>query len=218
MKVSTLVVSVMAVLTFACGSTTGGTVTDSGVVDAGTPPKFDTAAKINNFLDGKTLTMEGANIPSHPNGFTENLDLGANTQCYQKVVMKIAAGAFAVGSDLGTMKGADGGGAPGTGKVGVCDRTTKSGMASFTSTAVLIENVKGNGECFDITVTFNGFSQEGRGTINADGSKLTLELFFGGQAAKHKCVDGNPGATGVVLNMNPFTGDAQQKYVVSVSI
>ena len=75
-----------------------------------------------------------------------------------------------------------------------------------------------DGECFDLTVTFNGFSQEGRGTINADGSLVTLELFFGGQAAKHRCADGDPGASGVTIKSTAFTGNALQKYTVATSI
>ena len=208
---STLLV-VLSVLTLACG--TPSVVGDAGF-DAGAVAKFDTAVKITNFLDAKTLTMEGANIPTYPNGFLQDLDLGASTQCYQKVVMKVASGSFAVTSDLGTMRGSDGGGAPGVGKLGSCDRLAKSNTVSFTSTAVLVENVKNNGECFDFTITFIGFSQEGRGTINADGSAVTLELFFGGKAAKHRCADGNPGATGVLVNGAAFTGNALQKYIVS---
>lgn len=224
MKLSSIAVSGVCVVLFACGGTTTGGVGGGAGGGAGggggggaAVMNFDTAAKITNFLDAKTLTMDGANIPTHPNGFLQDLDLGASTQCYQKVVMKIASGNFAVASDLGTMKGADGGGAPGAGKLGVCDRATKSGAVSFTSTAVLVENVKGNGECFDITVTFNGFTQEGRGSVTADGSKMTLELFFGGKAAKHRCVDGNPGASGVLVNTAAFSGDAKQVYVVTAT-
>ena len=45
---------------------------------------FDSATKIGAFLDGKELVMEGDNIPTHPNGFSEDVNLGANTQCYNQ--------------------------------------------------------------------------------------------------------------------------------------
>jgi hypothetical protein len=213
MKLPLLVVSALCVLTFACGAPM------QGAVDAGPKPesKYDSPTKISSFLEGKTLTMEGASIPTHPNGYLQDLDLGASTQCYQKVVMKVAGGNFAVTSDLGTMRGADGGAAPGVGKVGFCDHSVKSNTVSFTSTVVLIENVKGNGACFDITVTFNGFSQEGRGSVNADGTTMTLELYFGGKAANHRCADGDPGTSGVTVNSMPFSGSALQKYAIAAS-
>lgn len=201
----------------ACGGTTntpdsgtgggsgGGTATGGG--NGGND--FSTSARIMAHLEGKTMVMEGSDIPTSPNGFNENIDFGASTQCYQKVAIATLAGQFTVTSDLGTLNAPGDGGA-----VGMCDRTTKSNTVSFTSTAVLIDNVSNNGECFDITSTYNGFSQEGRGSISADGKTVTLELFFA--ATGHRCADGAVGATGVQLATQggpvPFTGDAKQVY------
>jgi hypothetical protein len=186
----------------ACGTPMTGS-------DGGTALDFSTSAKILAYLEGKTMTMQGADIPSHPNGFNENYNFGANTQCYQKVAISTLASNFQVTSDLGTLiMNADGG------AVGTCDHATKSNTVMFTSTAVLIENVSNNGECFDITSTYTGFSQQGRGKISADGKTVTLELFFA--ATGHRCADGAVGATGVQLSTMggpvPFTGNAKQVY------
>lgn len=174
--------------------------------EEGTPPtgslKFTTADGIRTHLDGKTMLMEGANIPSHPNGFSEDDDLGAVSQCYEKVQMTSSGGNFTVNSSLATVR-ADG-----------CDHVAARSQ-SFTSTAVLVENVKGNAECFDITITFVGFKQVGRGMLSEDGKKLTLELFFEGQAVGATCAAGAVGASTVVLNKQPFTGNAKQVYMVS---
>jgi hypothetical protein len=176
--------------------------------DGGTPPpdsqKFTTADGIRTYLDGKAMLMEGANIPSHPNGFSEDLELGAVSQCYEKVQMTNSGGNFTVNSSLATVR-ADG-----------CDHVFAKSQ-SFTSTAVLIENVQGNAECFDITITFVGFKQVGRGMLSADGKKLTLELFFEGQAVGATCASGGVGASTVVLNKQAFTGDAKQVYMVSAA-
>lgn len=222
MKNTILVCALMAVGGLvACGSpmstTDAGTGGGSGSgSDAGTGGgggsttlDFSTSAKISAYLEGKTMVMTGADIPTSPNGFNENLNFGANTQCYQKVSIATLAGNFNVTSDLGTLNAnADGG------IVGMCDRTTKSNTSSFTSTAVLIENVSNNGECFDITATYTGFSQQGRGKISADGKTVTLELFFA--ATNHRCADGAVGASGVMLSTQngpvAFTGNAQQVY------
>lgn len=185
------------------------TETDAGV-DAGVTMKdFSTPAKILAHLEGTTMVMQGADIPSHPNGYNENLNFGASTQCYHKVSIATLGGQFGVTSDLGTFNSI-----PDAGIVGMCDRTTKSNTVTFTSTALLIDNVKNNGECFDVTATYNGFSQSGRGQISADGKTFTMELFFA--ASGHRCADGAVGATGVQLATQagpvPFTGNAKQVY------
>ncbi|MGV3624555.1 MAG: hypothetical protein ACO1OB_27295 [Archangium sp.] len=200
----------------ACGSTpgpmdggSGGGSGGSGGGSAGND--FSSSTRILAHLEGKTMVMEGNDIPTSPNGFNENVDFGASTQCYQKVSIATLASQFTVTSDLGTLnKMAD----AGVGSVGLCDRTTKANTVSFTSTAILIENVSNNGECFDITATFNGFKQEGRGSISADGKTVTLEFFF--SATGHRCADGAVGATGVMLATQAgpvaFTGNAKQVY------
>src|SRR5688572_21158666 len=144
---------------FACG---GEPIYDNDNTNTG----LTTPSRITEFLNGKTLTMEGAAIPTHPNGYDQNVDFGAATQCYMRVVMSPLGGKIRVVSQLGTLS--DSG----------CDRMRLSGEASFDSTAVLIENVEGQAECFDFTITYPGFGQEGRGRINAEKTELTLEIFF----------------------------------------
>jgi uncharacterized lipoprotein NlpE involved in copper resistance len=169
--------------------------------DHDTEVKYNTADKVKTYLEGKTMVMEGANIPSHPNGFSEDVNYGSATQCYNKVTMRMAGGNFSVTSTMATVQD--------TG----CDHVA-AGELSFTSTAILVENVKADGSCFDITVTYNGFSQEGRGQISQDGKTAKLELFFSGQATGHRCAAGTVGAQTVTLNSNAFTGNAVQTYTI----
>lgn len=193
------------------GGTGGGTATGggSGSTGGGSGNDFSTSTLILAHLEGKTMTMEGADIPTHPNGFSENIYFGSSTQCYQKVAIATLAGQFNVTSNLGTLNANADGGA-----VGMCDRATQSGTASFTSMSVLIENISNNGECFDITATYNGFKQEGRASISADGKVFTMELFF--SATGHRCADGAVGAATVMLpsmaGPYAFVGDAKQVY------
>jgi hypothetical protein len=79
---------------------------------------------------------------------------------------------------------------------------------------VLIENVRDNGECFDFTITFPGFGQEGRGKIEEDGSEMTLELFFKDRATGHRCDDGDVGDRTVTASGVAFAGDARQIYAI----
>ncbi len=167
-------------------------------------PKFDTADNIRNYLEGKKLLMEGSNIPSHPNGYDEDVNYGSATQCYQKVEMVVASNNFQVTSTLGTQE------------QGMCDHTKAMGTPlTFTSTAVLIENVKADATCFDISITYPSFKQEGRGSLSADGKTLTLEIFFETQASGATCEAGAVGSSTVTLNQEAFTGNAKQVYTVS---
>lgn len=174
-------------------------------------PKFDTADNIRTYLEGKALLMEGNSIPSHPNGLDEDVNYGSATQCYNKVEMKFASGNFAVTSTLGTLRDA-----PTTLSRGTCDRATVSNTQSFTSNTVAIENVSADASCFDITISYTGFKQVGRGNMSADGKTLTLELFFEG-ATGANCAAGAVGSSTVQVNGAAFTGDAKQVYAVSVA-
>ena len=178
-----------------CGEDT----TDPGNEDTG--PKYNTADKVKTHLEGKTMVMEGTNIPSHPNGYSEDVNYGSATQCYNKVTMQVAGGNFSVTSTLATVQD--------TG----CDHVA-AGELAFTSTAVLVENVKEDGSCFDITVSYNGFGQEGRGQISQDGTTAKLELFFTGQATGHRCADGALRSQSVTLSGTAFTGTAVQTYTL----
>lgn len=161
-----------------------------------------TPSRVMAFLDGRSLVMEGDRIPTHPNGFDQNRDFGAATQCYMRVTMAPLGGRFSVKSELGTLAN------------DACDRTRLSGEASFVSTAVLVEKVEGDAECFDFTITYAGFGQEGRGRILPDRSALELELFFKDHAIGHRCADGAVGSRTVTLNQAPFDGDATQVYAI----
>ena len=180
-----------------------------------TPPvttpteKYSTSAKILAYLEGKTFKMEGAAIPSHPNGFDEDVNFGSATQCYKSVAMTTNGGRVQITSTLGTLENA-----PMTGVKGTCNHDMQSAELMFDSTAVLIENVKGNGTCFDYTVTYPGFGQEGRGSISADGKTVVLELYFKDQATGHRCAQGDVGAASVTLNQNAFTGNSKQTYTL----
>lgn len=187
---------------------------DGGVTaDAGTTVRLDSTAKIEAFLTGRTLTMEGSNIPSHPNGYASNTNFGQATQCYNKTIMTYSSGQLSVTTTLGTLTGA-----PNTGDVGTCDTSTVLGSPLvFASTAVLIENVSGDADCFDISVTYPGFAQEGRGRVAADKQSVILELFFKDQATGHRCAAGAVGAATVQLRGAAFTGNAQQVYAVTTN-
>ena len=187
-KLMTLAAS--ALLLAACGSTKDST-----------PPTLDTATAINTYLEGKAWKMAGADIPSHPNGFNEDVNYGAYTQCYADTTITVGSGVWHVVSHTATLAGTP----------TACDHVSAA-TATFDSSTVLVENVAGNGTCFDVTVTYTGFSQAGRAAFSADGRTLQMELFFGSQATHHRCADGLPGATGVVLNGAAFTGTAVQTY------
>ncbi|MEZ4439206.1 MAG: hypothetical protein R3B72_08960 [Polyangiaceae bacterium] len=178
--------------------------------DGAGAPDLTTAAKIETYLAGKTLTMTGADVPSHPNGFDENTNFGQATQCYVSTVMMLMGQTFQVTSELGTLENA-----PNTGDMGTCNKSMVSNTLMFSSTNHLIENVEGNADCFDFTITYTGFGQEGRGSISADGQTLNLELFFKDQGVGIRCADGAVGSGGVTLNGNAFTGDAVQVYRIT---
>jgi hypothetical protein len=197
-----LFAAIAAVSMSACGS-------DSATITVAAPT-LTSASAINTYIEGKTWVMTGANIPSHPNGYNENANLGSATQCYNKTSIAVTGGVWNVTSLLGTLTGA-----ATVGSVGTCDNATVLGSPlAFASTNVLVENVQGNATCFDITVTYTGFSQEGRASFSADGKTLKMELFFGGQASGHRCAAGAVGAATVTLNAAAFTGNAVQTYVL----
>ncbi len=195
-SVSSLVV--FSALT-ACSSTSGTGSTDTA--------PYNTVNKVNNFLDGKTLTMKGANIPADPNGYSADVNLGSATQCYNSVVLSPTSTKWAVATTLGTLNGA-----ASTGDTGTCDTTTPGMMLSYDSTAILVANVTET--CFDFTATYVGFGQEGRGQIAADGSTVDLELYFSGQPTGDRCADGAVGAKTVTIKGTAFTGDAVQTYTI----
>ncbi|MFO0728966.1 MAG: hypothetical protein U1E65_34620 [Myxococcota bacterium] len=184
---------------------------DAGSLDSGSQRlRLTTGAEVMNLLEGKKLLMDQTHVPSHPNGYDEDLNYGSATQCIHSVEMDVMSGAIAVTTSLATLRDA-----PHSGDHGSCDRAAPLGSeVAFTTTAVLIENVKDGGDCFDITLTYAGFGQEGRGKISEDQRTVSLELFFRDQAVGHRCQSGAVGAPSVTLNQTPFTGDAVQVYAI----
>lgn len=202
---------VVSAASFACGSDPGFTDDGAGGDGSGgaAVAKLDSAAKIEGFLESKPLVMEGSNIPSDPMGYNANINFGSATQCYHRTEMTLSGANFHVKSDLGTLNNA-----PMTGDVGMCD-TSKAAMSlMFDSKSFVMENVKGDAECFDILIDYGSFKQEGRGSLSADRKTLKLELYFSEQATGIKCADGNPGASGVTLKGNAFTGNSVQTYTI----
>jgi hypothetical protein len=188
--------------------------------DAPPPPeeipevKYATVAAVNAALEGKTLVMEGTNIPAYPQGIPEGMNLGAATQCYHKVTMTIAGNKPTVAPQMGTLQNA-----PSVGNMGTCDRATMSATPTpYVATEVLIENVAADGTCFDVRYTYNGFAQEGRGQISQDGKTLKLEIFFAGKAQNAKCANGPVGTTGVLVDIGAgpkaLLGNATQVYSI----
>jgi hypothetical protein len=192
----------------ACGSTTN--TTDAGLA-------YDNSAKILDYLEGKTMTMQGDDIPTYPNGFNENVNFGASTQCYHSTKITTTGANFAVSTVLGQLNSLDGG-AVGVGSVGKCDRTAVGNTVAFTSNTLVVDKVQGNAECFDILASYTGFAQEGRGKISADGKTVTLELFFKDRTIGHSCADGAVGSSTVKFASTDggatpaFTGNALQVY------
>lgn len=198
---------------------------DGGLIDAGVVV-YDTPAKVQAFLSGKTLVMAAADMPTHSNGFSENLYLAGNSQCFNEVKITVSGDfKFTVASKTGTYRSADGGvfqsedgGTPAVGTLGLCDRSAAGTTLMFNSNTVSIPAVT-SGTCFDIDVPYMGYSQNGRGQISADGKQVKMELFIAGQATSHRCADGAVGAAGVQFKpgaaaATTFTGNAVQTYVV----
>lgn len=195
----------------------GGTDPDggNGPADSGTAADLTSPTRILAFLDGKTLVMEGDNIPTHPNGFTENFDFGAATQCYNKTTITVSGGNFSVTSITGTLVGA----APNT----TCNRSMPgTTVGPFSTNTITINNVNSpRADCFDVQLDFTGFSQVGRAKFAPDLSQVWMELYFAANSPSgHTCADGAVGPqTGGVTqtiqgNVLPFTGDAVQKFVI----
>jgi hypothetical protein len=105
--------------------------------------------------------------------------------------------------------------APAVGSRGECDHEAASSTLSISTTTVILENVQADGTCFDLTLSYPGFKTEGRGKMSQDGRRLSLEMFFAGQATGHRCANGSLGARTVTLNGQPFTGNAVQVYTLS---
>jgi hypothetical protein len=196
------------------GTADAGAAMDGGSIDSGID--LSTGAKVLAYLEGKTMVMEGDDIPPFPHGYSENMNLGSVTQCYHQTSILAFDDSWTLMSQLGTLQNA-----PTLYSLGTCDRTTAStSLAPYSSTDILVDHVQGNADCFDITTTFTGFMTEGRGKISVDGTTVTLEIYFAGKAANHRCINGAVG-TGVLfvthqadggVSTTAFAENAQQVY------
>lgn len=212
--------SVLLVVLTACGGSSqpdaglledAGFLEDAGLVeDAGVVMDFSTGRKILTYLEGKTMVMTGPDIPSSPHGLSEAFDLGANTQCFRAITLRMTGGAFASRVELGRLA------PPADGGAAFCDHTLTTVTATYTSKAVLVDNVQDNGRCFDITIDYTTFGEEGRGKMSPDGGLVTLELYYRGKATQHRCEDGPVGAPNVHLLVGgasvPFSGSSLEVY------
>ncbi|MBJ6760557.1 hypothetical protein JGU66_07260 [Myxococcaceae bacterium JPH2] len=176
-----------------------------------TKPKLDTQANILAFLEGKTLLMEGANIPSHPLSLDEDINWGSASQCFQKVSIGVGGGNFHVTSTPGTIRNSTGVGQPGS----TCDHDAAQNALVFDSKAVTITNIATDGSCFEVLVDYGSFKQEGRARFTDDAKKLSMELYFETKATGWHCADGAVGAKSVSTSGKAFAGNAVQVYVIN---
>lgn len=187
-----------------CGDETTPTPVDN-------TPKLDSQSNILAFLEGKTLVMQGDNIPSHPLSLDEDIDWGSASQCFQKVTIGVGGNNFHVNSIPGTIRGSTGVGKPGS----TCDHDAAQNALTFDSKAVTISNITAGGSCFEVLVDYGSFKQEGRASISSDLKKISMELYFEAKATGWHCADGAVGAKTVSTSGVAFTGNAVQVYDIN---
>src|SRR5262245_48501328 len=85
---------------------------DAGV-RVGSAPEVATVGDVYGLLESKTWMMAPADIPSHPNGYDQNINYGQATQCLHEASMIVQNRSFTINSTLGTLKNA-----PSSGDVG----------------------------------------------------------------------------------------------------
>ncbi|RYZ42823.1 MAG: hypothetical protein EOO72_07160, partial [Myxococcaceae bacterium] len=163
------------------------------------------------FLEGKTLVMEGDNIPSHPLSLDEDINWGSASQCFQKVTIGVGGNNFHVTSIPGTIRESAGVGQPGS----TCDHAAAQNALVFDSKAVTLSNITAGGSCFEILVDYGSFKQEGRASFSSDTKKLSMELYFEAKATGWRCADGAVGAKTVSVSGQAFTGNSVQVYDIS---
>ncbi|NNB90778.1 hypothetical protein HJC10_31395 [Corallococcus exiguus] len=174
-------------------------------------PKLDSQSNILAFLEGKTLVMEGDNIPSHPLSLDEDINWGSASQCFQKVSIGVGGNNFHVTSTPGTIRNSTGVGQAGS----TCDHAAAQNALVFDSKAVTLSNITAGGSCFEILVDYGSFKQEGRVSISSDTKKISMELYFEAKATGWHCADGAVGAKTVSVSGQAFTGNAVQVYDIS---
>jgi len=151
---------------------------------------------ISLIKDKTWFAVGSAQIPRNLLGFQEAIVAAA--ACYSKV--KVEASAGSAGNDL-TFTVTN---MPGTASGGTCNEDAPSGAFGdpTTSTALTITPV--TADCFDIDISYGNIIQQGRGSINADGTILKFELYRKDIAnpVGHRCADGQVGERNATLTPN----------------
>jgi hypothetical protein len=157
-------------------------------------------------MAGKTWYMVGpSQQPTNLLGFRPIIV--ALNACFAKTraIIQVGSGTndleFAVANALGTVTGI------------TCDRNNPStdyGQNEL-STASTITPVSES--CFNIDISYGNLKQEGRGTINKDGTELRLEVYYKHNAdpAGHRCEDGGVGERNASLT--PDSTNCEPYYV-----
>jgi hypothetical protein len=191
-----------------CAACSGG-----GARDAGAGLDLSSASQILGQLAGNTWVMAGADLPPYPNGVNQDLDLGANSECFVSSTLTLDGGVLVNQLELGLVAPVPDAG------ITRCDHTTSTGTMTLTSSSLRLDNVAADGTCFDLTIGYGRFGEEGRGQMSPDGQTVTLELYFSGWATRDRCQDGPVGDGGVQLiiagKLVPVLGDARQVYRVA---
>jgi hypothetical protein len=150
-----------------------------------------------SLIKDKTWYAVGSRqIPRNVLGYKEaTIAAFGQVACFSAV--KVEASAGSGGNDL-TFKTYN---KPGTVSGSTCDEDTASGDfgPAFTSTVLTI--TPRTADCFDIDITYDNVNQEGRGSINADGTILKFELYLKGtpNPVGHRCADGQVGQRNATL-------------------
>jgi hypothetical protein len=107
---------------------------------------------------------------------------------------------------------------PGTPTGGTCDEDTPSGGfgSPTTSTALTITPV--TADCFNIDISYGTLIQQGRGSINADGTILKFELYLKDNAdpVGHRCADGQVGDKNATLTPDSTSCNSSFMYVTQL--
>jgi len=182
-----------------------------------TGPGCDRTKKecVISLMAGKTWYMVGPQQPTHLLGFRPFVLASAGT-CYAKTKADIQVGSgtndlvFTVANVNGTTTNPDG-----TALTGdeTCDHNTSVGGygSNTTSDAATITPVSES--CFNIDIIYTNFPpQEGRGTINRDGTELLLEVYvrnvaFAIDPSGHRCADGAVGERNASLTPDSTSCD-----------
>jgi len=148
---------------------------------------------ISLIKDKTWFAVGSTQIPRNLLGFQEAVVAAA--ACYSEV--KVQASAGSSGNDLTftvTNK-------PGTASSGTCNEDAPSGGFGSPTTSSALTLTPVTADCFNIDISYGTIIQQGRGSINADGTILKFELYRKDIAdpAGHRCADGQVGDKNATL-------------------